>query len=195
MAERMYVTMAALGTDQPGVVRLVSHYVSQRGGNIEDSRMVALGGVCGIMLLISADPAAAVRLTEDLPELEKTTALRVLIQGARERADRVPGARGVGALWVVTASAADREGLLVDLTDAVRSVGGDIVELDTTTYQAVPGGRPMFELKMTVALRAAGEVGRMKDTLMAIAADQGIALDIKPAERSATKATGLTLLP
>jgi hypothetical protein len=53
----------------------------------------------------------------------------------------------------------------------------------------------MFELKMTVALRAAGEVGRMKDALMAIAADQGITLDIKPAERSATKASGLTLLP
>jgi glycine cleavage system transcriptional repressor len=195
MAERMYITMAALGTDQPGVVRLVSHYVSQRGGNIEDSRMVALGGVCGIMLLISADAAAVARLTADLPELERTTALRVLIQGARERADRPTGARGVGALWVVTASAADREGLLVDLTDAVRGVGGDIVELDTTTYQAVSGGQPMFELKMTVALRAAGEVGRMKDALMAIAADQGIALDIKPAERSATKASGLTLLP
>ncbi len=195
MGERLYVTMAALGTDQPGVVRLVSHYISQRGGNIEDSRMVALGGVCGIMLLISADAVAAARLMADLPEFERTTALRALIQGARERADRVTGIRGVGALWVVTASAADREGLLVDLTDAVRSVGGDIVELDTTTYQAVPGGRAMFELKMTVALRAAGEVGRMKDALMAIAADQGIALDIKPAERSATKAAGLTLLP
>jgi len=196
--------MAALGTDQPGLVRLVSQYVARRGGNIEDSRMVALGGVCGLMLLISAEPPAAARLAADVGALERQTGLRVLTEGAQEPAGGNEagetgwhggrGARGVGALWVVTASAADREGMLADLTDVVRGSGGHIVELDTTTYQAPPDGRAMFELKMTVALRAAGEVARLKDALMTIAAEQRIALDIKPAERSATKAFGLTLL-
>jgi glycine cleavage system regulatory protein len=206
MPERTYVTMAALGTDQPGLVRLVSQYVARRGGNIEDSRMVALGGVCGLMLLISADPPAAARLAADVAALERQTGLRVLTEGAHDSAvEGGPegaetgwrggrGARGVGALWVVTASAADWEGMLADLTDVVRGSGGHIVELDTTTYQAPPDGRAMFELKMTVALRAAGEVARMKDALMTIGAEQRIALDIKPAERSATKAFGLTLL-
>ncbi len=193
MAERTYLTMAALGTDQPGLVRVVSRYVAARRGNIEDSRMVSLGGVCGLMLLVSADAASAKSLVRDAEELEREAAVRVLIQGAHEPASK--GIHGVGALWSVTASAVDREGLIVDIADAVRAIGGNIVELDTTTYQAVPDGSQMFELKMTVSLRAAGEVGRMKDALSAIAFEHRIVLDIKPAERSATKASGLTLMP
>jgi glycine cleavage system regulatory protein len=193
MADRMYLTMAALGTDQPGLVRLVSAYIAARRGNIEDSRMVALGGMCGLMLLVSAEPACAQRLIAEIAELEREAELRVMIQGARETTSK--GARGVGALWSVSASAVDREGLIVDIADAVRNAGGNIVELDTTTYQAMPAGEQMFELKMTVALRAAGEVGRMKDALAVLATEHRIAIDIKPAERSATKAAGLTLMP
>jgi hypothetical protein len=48
---------------------------------------------------------------------------------------------------------------------------------------------------MVVAMRTAGDVGRLKDVLMAIAIESRIELEIKPAERTQTKAAGLTLLP
>jgi glycine cleavage system transcriptional repressor len=192
MDDRTYLTIAALGTDQPGVVRLVSRFVAARGGNVEDSRMVALGGVFGLMLLVSAEPAAAVRIVSDAATLETEAGLRIMIERARDPTSDV--VRNQGALWSVTASAVDRAGLLADLAEAVRTTGGNIVELDTTTYRAETGPEPLFELTMTVALRAPGEVGRMKDALMNIAIEERIELAIRPAERAQTKAAGLTLL-
>jgi glycine cleavage system transcriptional repressor len=192
MADRTFLTMAALGADHPGLVRLISRYVFARGGNVEDSRMVSLGGVFGLLLLVSAPPDGAARIVADAEALESEAGLRVMIESAREPKYR---SDGKGALWTVRASAVDREGLLADLAEAVRSAGGDIVELDSTTTPAPQQSGPVFQLRMTVIMRTAGDLRRMKDALMALAIEERIELDIKAAERTETKAAGLTLLP
>jgi glycine cleavage system regulatory protein len=192
MADRNYLTMVALGADQPGLVRLVSRYIATRGGNVEDSRLVALGGVVGLMLLLSAPPDGAARILADAEQLEQEAAVRIMIESARDPAGQ--GARASGALWTVRASAVDREGLLADIADAVREVGANVVELDSSTAPG-PRGEAVFQLRMVVAMRTAGDVGRMKDALMAIALEARIELEVRPAERTQTKAAGLTLLP
>jgi glycine cleavage system transcriptional repressor len=192
MADRTFLTMAALGADHPGLVRLISRYVFARGGNVEDSRMVSLGGVFGLLLLVSAPPDGAARIVADAEALESEAGLRVMIESAREPKYR---SDGKGALWTVRASAVDREGLLADLAEAVRAAGGDIVELDSTTTPAPQQSGPVFQLRMTVIMRTAGDLRRMKDALMALAIEERIELDIKAAERTETKAAGLTLLP
>jgi glycine cleavage system regulatory protein len=192
MADRTFLTMVALGDDQPGLVRLVSRYIATRGGNVEDSRMVALGGVVGLMLLISVEASGAERILADAEDLEREASMRIMLESARDPAGQ--GVRPTGALWTVRASAVDREGLLADIADVVRDVGGNVVELDSST---APGlrGEPVFQLRMVVALRTAGDVGRMKDALMAIAYEARLELEVRPAERTQTKAAGLTLLP
>jgi glycine cleavage system transcriptional repressor len=192
MPDRTFLTMAALGADHPGLVRLISRFVFARGGNVEDSRMVSLGGVFGLLLLVSAPPDGAARIVADAEALESEAGLRVMIESARE-----PKQRGAakGALWTIRASAVDREGLLADLAEAVRTAGGDIVELDSSTTPAPQQPGPMFQLRMTVIMRTAGDLRRMKDALMALAIEERIELDIKAAERTETKAAGLTLLP
>jgi glycine cleavage system regulatory protein len=192
MADRTFLTMVALGGDRPGLVRLVSRYVATRGGNVEDSRMVALGGVVGLMLLVSAEPDGAARILADLKDLEREASMRIMVESAQDPGGRE--LRASGALWTVRASAVDREGLLADISDVVREVGGNVVELDSST---APGlrGEPVFQLRMVVAMRTAGDVGRMKDALTAIAFEARIELEVKPAERTQTKAAGLTLLP
>jgi glycine cleavage system regulatory protein len=191
-ADRTFLTMVALGADQPGLVRLVSRYIATRGGNVEDSRMVALGGVVGLMLLVSAESSGAERILADAEELEREASMRIMIELARD--PLVQGVRATGALWTVRASALDREGLLADMADVVRDVGGNVVELDSSSGQGLRGEH-VFQLRMVVALRTAGDVGRMKDALMAIAYEARIELEVRPAERTQTKAAGLTLLP
>ena len=192
MADRTFLTMVALGGDRPGLVRLVSRYVATRGGNVEDSRMVALGGVVGLMLLVSIEPDGAARILADLKQLEREAGMRIMIESARDPGGR--DLRASGALWTVRASAVDREGLLADIADVVREVGGNVVELDSSTAPG-PRGEPVFQLRMVVAMRTAGDVGRMKDALTAIAFEARIELQVRPAERTQTKAAGLTLLP
>jgi glycine cleavage system regulatory protein len=144
------------------------------------------------MLLVSAEPDGAARILADLKELEREAAMRIMVESARDPGER--DLRVSGALWTVRASAVDREGLLADIADVVREVGGNVVELDSST---APGlrGEAVFQLRMVVAMRTAGDVGRMKDALTAIAFEARIELEVKPAERTQTKAAGLTLLP
>ncbi len=58
-----HAVLTAIGADRPGLVDEVSAYVLERGGNLEDSRMVNLHGQFAMMLLVSGDEDAIDRLT------------------------------------------------------------------------------------------------------------------------------------
>src|SRR5688572_18728250 len=52
-----HVILTAIGTDRPGLVDEVSRYIFDRGGNIEDSRMVNFRGQFAMMVLVGGgDP-------------------------------------------------------------------------------------------------------------------------------------------
>ncbi|HEU4563141.1 MAG TPA: ACT domain-containing protein [Gemmatimonadaceae bacterium] len=175
------LVLAALGTDRPGLVSHVTRYVAERGGNVEDSRMVALGGVFGLMLLITAGEADAARITGGSAALEAETGMRVLVQDASDAAER--GARTLAAILLrVTARGFDHEGLLMEIADVMRSTGGNIVELDTTTYEGV-GGDVFFQLDMTVSVDSSADVDSIQRGLSAIATRERIYVEVKLAER------------
>jgi glycine cleavage system regulatory protein len=46
-----HIVLTTIGDDRPGLVDEVSRYVFERGGNVEDSRMVNLHGQFVIMML------------------------------------------------------------------------------------------------------------------------------------------------
>ena len=50
-----HAILTALGIDRPGLVDEVSRFIYDRGGNIEDSRMVNLRGQFAIMVLVGGD--------------------------------------------------------------------------------------------------------------------------------------------
>lgn len=190
-ADRAYVMLSALGSDQPGLVAQITKYVAERGGNVEDSRMVALGGVFGVMLLASGTEAETRRVLDDVAALERESGMRVLAHPASN-----PAAKGVhtetGVLLSVTASAFDREGILMEISDTMRSTGGNIVELDTTTYDEPITKRPYFQLRMAVEVSSAAEVEPIRAKLTSLAIRERIALEVKLAERAAEQTPGLT---
>jgi len=190
-ADRAYLMLSALGSDQPGLVSRITKYVAERGGNVEDSRMVALGGVFGVMLLASGSVEEAARLAADTPVLERESGMRVLVHPASN-----PAAKGAhtetGVLLTVSASAFDREGILMEISDTMRSTGGNIVELDTTTYDEPITKKPYFQMRMAVEIASESEVESIRAQLTALAIRERIAVEVKLAERSAEKTPGLT---
>jgi predicted amino acid-binding ACT domain protein len=48
-----HAVLTAIGADRPGLVDEVSAYVLERGGNLEDSRMLNLHGQFAMMMLVS----------------------------------------------------------------------------------------------------------------------------------------------
>ncbi|HKG91306.1 MAG TPA: ACT domain-containing protein [Gemmatimonadaceae bacterium] len=180
---RSFLILAALGADQPGLAARVARYVAERGGNVEDSRMVALGGVFGLMLLISAPPDEAQRIARDAAALEREAGMRVTVQPASD-----PGAKGAHTpdetLLAVTASAFDREGLIMEISDIMRSTGGNIVEMETTTYDDPVRGGAMFQMDMTVSVAAEGDVDAIRDALASLTEREHIQAEVKRAESS-----------
>lgn len=190
-SSRAFVMLSALGSDQPGLVAQITKYVADRGGNVDDSRMVALGGVFGVMLLASGTEEEAERLLADVETLEREAQLRVLAHRATD-----PEAKGrhsdTGVLLSVTASAFDREGILMEISDLMRSTGGNIVELDTTTYDEPLTKAPFFQMRMTVEVQSTAEVEPIRAKLTSLAIRERIALEVKQAERTSEQTPGLT---
>src|SRR5215213_4355990 len=176
--QRSFLILAALGADHPGLAAQVTRYVAERGGNVEDSRMVALGGVFGLMLLISGTPDEAARITADAAALERDAGMRVTVQPASD-----PGAKGAHTpdetLLAVTASAFDREGLIMEISDIMRSTGGNIVEMETTTYDDPVRGGAMFQMDMTVAVAHDRDVEAIRDALASLTAREHIQAEVK----------------
>jgi len=177
VVNRPFLLLAALGDDRPGLAASVARYVTERGGNVEDSRAVALGGVFGLMLLVSASPDDAQRLRADTAALERATGMRVAVRPATD--PQAKGAHGAGSLLTVTVRAFDREGIVMEVSDAMRSTGGNIVELDTTTYDDPASGAARFEMQMTVEVRHPLDVERLERELRALGEREGLAIEVE----------------
>jgi glycine cleavage system transcriptional repressor len=190
--DHAFVMLSALGSDQPGLVAQVTKYVADRGGNVEDSRMVAMGGVFGVMLLASAAQAEADRIVADVAVLERESGMRVLAHPATD-----PTTRGEhteeGVLVTVAASSFDREGILMEIADTMRSTGGNIVELETTTYDEPLTKTPYFRMNMTVEVGSVAEVEPIRAKLTSLAIRERIAMEVKLAERTVEPTPGLTV--
>src|SRR3984957_16133181 len=77
MGTERHLVLSALGPDRPGPVAEVTHYVTERGGNIEDSRMAVFGAEFGVMLLVSGTADEIARIARDHATLHEATGLDV----------------------------------------------------------------------------------------------------------------------
>ena len=184
MATREFLILAATEKDRPGLIAELSGFIAERGCNVEDSRVVVLGGYAGLMFLISGDATQIAAAANGLDALERSTGLRAVARHITEEQAPSAGDR-LPASFTVTASAIDHEGIIHAITDAVRAHGGNILELETSTESAPMSGSPLFALRMTITLAEHhGSVDRLRSALEALSRAQAIDIEIQPAEES-----------
>ena len=182
MATREFLILAATVKDRPGLVAELSGFIARHGCNVEDSRVVVLGGYAGLMFLISGDATQIAAVANGLDALERSTGIRAVARRVTD--EQVPSAGGrAPASFTVTASAIDHEGIIHAITDAVRAHGGNILELETSTESAPMSGSPLFALRMTITLAEHhGSVERLRSALETLSRAQAIDIEIQPAE-------------
>lgn len=147
MAERDYVVLSALGPDRPGLVAALTACVVEHGGNVEDSRMAGLGGLFGIMMLVSGESGQLAGLKPATDALEPATGLRITLVPTAAKVE----AGGLTRLEI-TCEAVDREGIVHAIASCLHDLNGNIVELESTRYQAPVSGAPLFRLELKVDL-------------------------------------------
>jgi glycine cleavage system transcriptional repressor len=177
MSHREFLLLSATEPDRLGLVAEVTRFIAERGCNVEDSRLIVLGGYAGLMVLVSGEAAALRSVLDGLDQLRERHGIRMAPRRVASRRPDVSSAPEV----VVHARAIDHAGIINALAESVRLHGGSILELESATESAPMTGEPLFRLRMNVRLpEAAGAEADLCRELEAVAAGQGVELELHP---------------
>lgn len=179
MPVREYLLLSATEPDRSGLVAELTGFIAECGCNVEDSRIVVLGGYAGIMVLLSGAPAELQEVLDGLDRFRERSGIRAVPRRVRSR--RAEEA-GEAPRILVQASAIDHEGIIHALAETVRRHGGNILELESATESAPMTGEPLFRLRMSVW--ASGDTGAaesLRRELEEVARHEGVDLELQAA--------------
>jgi glycine cleavage system transcriptional repressor len=180
MSPERHLVLSALGPDRPGLVADVTSYVTERGGNVEDSRMVVLGGEFGVMMLASGTPDEIARIARETSQLESATGLVVTTRETKSaeehrRAESIP--------CIVTCDAIDNPGIVRAVSRALHGLGINIVSLETTTYEAPVTGSPLFRMEAQCDVPRGVTIAKVRAAMAEVAEREAIDVEVRPVAR------------
>jgi len=155
-----YVVLTAVGPDHPGLVDVVTRFVHDNGGNLEDSRMVNLHGQFAMMLLVAGTAATVQKLEAGLPALQQEAGLHAQLQPAAAR----PQAAAALPLRI-SAWAMDHPGLMQSVSHLLASLDVNIESAETSLSAAPHTGTPLFAMQLLVSVPATTHVSRVREEL------------------------------
>jgi glycine cleavage system transcriptional repressor len=176
MVTETFLVLSALGPDRPGLVAEVTHYLTERGVNVEDSRMAVLGAEFGILVLVSGAPEQVDRVEREKAALESETGLAVTLRRTKSPEEH---RRAAVIPCLVTAEALDHEGIVRAVSRALHAAGVNIVSLETSAYQAPVTGSPLFRMEARVDVPQATGVARVRKAMDEVASSENLDIDVR----------------
>jgi glycine cleavage system transcriptional repressor len=169
MISLTHVVLTAVGPDYPGLVDVVTSFVLESGGNLEDSRMVNLHGQFAMMLLVAGSTDAVAALRDGLPSLQKKAGVHAQLQPATA----APSA--IAALPCrITAWAMDHPGLMKSVSHLLAGLGVNIESAETSLSSAPHTGTPLFTMQMVVSVPGSTPVAELREQLGRLCDDLNI---------------------
>jgi glycine cleavage system transcriptional repressor len=176
MSTETFLVLSALGPDRPGLVAEVTDFLTERGGNVEDSRMAILGAEFGILLLVSGTVDQVAALDRDIPRLAEATGLSIV---ARRTKSPEEHRRAAAIPCIVTAEALDHEGIVRAVSRGLHAVGVNIVSLETHAYEAPVTGSPLFRMEARVDLPAGTSVAKVRKAMDQVAEAENLDIEVR----------------
>jgi glycine cleavage system transcriptional repressor len=156
-----HAVLTAVGNDRPGLVDEVTRYITERGGNLEDSRMVNLRGQFAMMMLVAGSEEAMSRLQDGLGTLRRGShvhaELRVADLGTTERPPALPFRLNTWAM--------DHPGLMQSVSHLLGDLGVNIESADSSLRPAPYTNAPLFEMELIISVPAATHVAGLREAL------------------------------
>lgn len=160
------LVISALGNDKPGIVNELSKAILDHGGNINESRMMVLGGEFAMMLLVTGNQDSIENINSKLDQIAETLGLTLIAKETHQQESkqkRLP--------YQVTVISMDHPGIVHEISDFLSSRNLNIEEIETTTYPAAHTGTPMFSLEMTISIPADSSVRVLRDEFITFCDD------------------------
>lgn len=156
-----HAVLTAIGDDRPGLVDEVTRYITERGGNLEDSRMVNLRGQFAMMMLIAGSEEAMSRLQDGLGALRHASSvhaeLRPADAGVAERRPALPFRLNTWAM--------DHPGLMQSVSHVLGQLGVNIESVDSSLRPAPYTNAPLFEMELVISVPAVTHVAELREKL------------------------------
>ncbi len=156
------IVLTSIGADRPGLVDEVTRFILERGGNLEDSRMVNLKGQFAMMMLVAGDQAVVERLQADLEGLRRAAGIHAELTAARA------GQRAAVASAIpyrLNTTAMDHPGLVQSVAHALGEIGVNIESAETALKPAPMTGAPLFAMELVLSVPAATRVSELRERL------------------------------
>ncbi|MFA4965643.1 MAG: ACT domain-containing protein [Thermoleophilia bacterium] len=162
MGTQRHTVLTAVGDDRPGLVDAVTRYILERGGNVEDSRMVNLHGQFAMMMLIAGPDEVVGRLEADLGAFARDSLLHAELRAA----DMGPRRTLAAAMpYRLTTWAMDHPGLVQSVAHLLGERGVNIESVQTELRAAPYTGAPLFEMELIISLTADTPVAELREAL------------------------------
>ncbi len=155
------IVLSAIGTDRTGVVQDITKVILACGGNIEESRMTALGAEFAVLMLVSGNWHTLTKLERELEKLGEGDNLTFAIRKTGERTtkvNRMPYAVDVISL--------DQQGIVFGLANFFAGHDIEIADVATRSYAAAHTGAPMFAVQMAVNIPSTVHIAQLRDEFL-----------------------------
>jgi glycine cleavage system transcriptional repressor len=174
-----HAILTAIGTDRPGIVDEVSQFIFDRGGNIEDSRMVNLRGQFAMMVLVGGPADAAAKIAKELPDFAKRAGMQAELRPAG--AERASAGSAQSMPYRLVGTGIDQPGLVHRLAHVLRELNVNIESLETRLTPAPYTGAPMFELEAVLSVPRGTQLTLLRQKLGAACDEINMDWDLRTA--------------
>ena len=170
---KKHMILFLFGKDRPGIVDQVSSLLFDKGANIEESRMSALGGYFSIMALFSCEAAQLPAIAAGLADLKKK-GFETTLQEARDPSSEPRPEAGLPLKMEV--KGLDHPGIVQHLVSRLHQRNTNIHSLDTHITNAPLSGAPLFNLLLEVVVPADMPIADLKQEMTEIAREMNLDL-------------------
>lgn len=172
-----HLAVTAIGPDRAGLVQELSGLVTAAGGNIHESRMIALGSEFAVLMLVGGNWHSIQKIRDQLDALQSKSALSITSRDSEVRSERNL------APYVIDVVSLDHEGIVAGLSGFFSSRDIEIAEMSTRRYNAPHTGAAMFSIQMTVNLPPNIQVAHMRDEFLDYCDAENLDAIMEPADR------------
>ncbi len=155
------IVLSVIGTDRTGIVQEITKVILDCGGNIEESRMAALGAEFAMLLLVSGNWHTLTKLESGLDKLTEDGSLTINLKKTGE-----PASRKECMPYGVDVVCLDHPGVVFGLADFFAARNIEIAELATRQYAAAHTGAPMFAVQMNINIPGSMNLSQLRDEFM-----------------------------
>jgi glycine cleavage system transcriptional repressor len=140
--------------------------------------MAVFCGEFALILLISGETGALIKVANEYHNLEIATGLTITIKTPTDRK-----ASESFLPYKLTASCMDHPGIVYQISAVLSALGINIESMETDTYAAPVSGTPIFRLEAEISIPTKTNIAQLRERFATIQREENIDIDIGPIHR------------